>query len=392
MKAVIVTMLNRFVWVLLALTPAALYGQALLPSQDAYFVPGNATSFGTAVTITVGTALNAQGVVQFDLTQLPAGLLASQVKQASLTLFLDHVSAAGTVNIYAANGAWTESTITGLNAPAPAAIVASNVAVNTANTYITVDATAAVQAWLNGTVSNNGFLIQAALAATSVQFDSKENTNTSHPAILTIDAASSGPAGPTGAQGATGPTGPTGANGSIGATGATGTNGATGTTGATGPTGANGANGAAGATGANGTNGTNGAAGPAGPIGPQGIQGPPGTASNIFPTDTALLGTGTIADTDIRTIFVIGANATVTLPHCNSGTPYDGKKLTFITYNTPSASPVFVVQGTDTFGDTLGNFSATSATYSPNPAQPYNGFVCTNAVPSHSGVWLTVNF
>jgi hypothetical protein len=94
----------------------------------------------------------------------------------------------------------------------------------------------------------------------------------------------------------------------------------------------------------------------------------------------------------MRAFFVIGATATVTLPHCNnSGTLYDGKKLTFITYGTPSAAPTFVVQGTDTFGDTLGNQTAAFAAFTPNAAQPYNGFVCTNAITGH-GVWLTVNF
>jgi hypothetical protein len=45
----------------------------------------------------------------------------------------------------------------------------------------------------------------------------------------------------------------------------------------------------------------------------------------------------------------------------------------------------------DVFGDTIGNFTAAGATFTPNPAQPYNGFVCTNAITTH-GVWLMVNF
>jgi hypothetical protein len=98
-----------------------------------------------------------------------------------------------------------------------------------------------------------------------------------------------------------------------------------------------------------------------------------------------------IADTDTRTIFVIGATASITLPHCNNGTLFDGKKLTFITYNSGTVAPSFVVQGNDVFGDTIGNFSAAGATFSPNPVQPVNGFVCTNAITSH-GVWLAVNF
>ncbi|HEX4276791.1 MAG TPA: DNRLRE domain-containing protein [Bryobacteraceae bacterium] len=338
--------LNPFVTALLATLPAAVYAQTLVPSQDAYVVPGNGSNFGVPPTITVGGASNAQGLVQFDLTQLPAGLQPPQVLKATVTLFLDNVSAAGSVNIYVANGSWAETAVTGNNAPAAGAVVASNVPVTTKNSFITVDATAAVQAWLNtgSPTPNDGFLIQAALAATSVQFDSKENVNTSHPAALTISVASTGPQGPQGSAGPQGATGPQGAQGSQGSEGG---------------------------------------------VGP---QGPAGAITNIFPTDTSTLGSATIADGDTRTIFVIGSSASVTLPHCNaSPNLFDGKKLTFITYNTGASSPKFLLQGSDVFGDTIGNFSP--GTYTPNPAQPANGFVCTNAIAGHTtGVWLAVNF
>jgi hypothetical protein len=108
------------------------------------------------------------------------------------------------------------------------------------DTFIAMDATAAVQGWISTSGSNNGFMILAN-TGTSVQFASKENTTTSHPATLTIVLASNGPTGPTGAQGAVSATG---AQGSVGAAGANGT------TGAQGPTGPTGAQGAVGATGA----------------------------------------------------------------------------------------------------------------------------------------------
>jgi hypothetical protein len=363
----------------LAMLPAAVYGQTLVPLQDAYIVPANGSNFGVPPTITVGGATNAQGLVQFDLTQLPPGVLPSQVLQATFTLFLDNVSSAGSINIYVANGAWTEAGVNGNNAPSPASLVASNVSVSTKNTFITVDATAAVQAWLNSPTANDGFLIQAALAATSVQFDSKENVNTSHAATLTVSLASTGPQGPQGVQGTTGSQGPQGPQGAIGSQGTAGTNGATGP------------QGPQGATGPQGPQGPQGNAGATGSAGAQGPQGPAGSLTNIFPTDTSALGTGTIADNDIRTIFVIGSSAKVTLPHCNNGTLFDGKKLTFITYNTGSSAPSFVVQGNDVFADTIGNFTGTAATFTPNQAQPFNGFVCTNAIAGH-GVWLVVNF
>ncbi len=196
------------------LLPVAIYGQVLTPSQDSYVVPGNGTNFGTAVTLTVGSSAS-QGLVQFDLSHLPAGVTPNQVSQALLTLFVDHVGVPGTVTIYAANGNWTETAVNGVNAPVPGAVVATNVGVAATDSYVTVDATAAVQNWISG-APNNGFIILAAATGTSVQFDSKENTSTSHAATLSLSLASVGPAGPAGPMG---PAGSAGAQGPIGATG-----------------------------------------------------------------------------------------------------------------------------------------------------------------------------
>src|SRR5271154_5560078 len=97
--------LTRFAVAALALAPIAGFAQTLAPSQDAYYVPGNASNFGTATTVTAGSS-GSIGLVQFDLTQLPGGLTSAQVQKATLTLFLDHVNAAGTINVDTASGFW----------------------------------------------------------------------------------------------------------------------------------------------------------------------------------------------------------------------------------------------------------------------------------------------
>jgi hypothetical protein len=176
--------------VLVAL-PVMVFGQALVPSQDAYAVPSSSNNFGSSPTITVGGTSNAQGLVQFDLSQLPSSITASRVSKATLTLFVDHVSVPGTVNVSAAAAAWTESGVNGGNLPSAGTSVASNVSASNTNSFITVDATAAVQSWLTTPSSNYGFLIQG-VSTTSVQFDSKENTNTSHPATLTFSLSQQG--------------------------------------------------------------------------------------------------------------------------------------------------------------------------------------------------------
>ena len=200
-----------------AFAPLAIFAQTIPVAQDAYIVPGVATNFGTSGNITVGSSAS-QGLVMFDLTQLPAGTLGSSVQKATLTLFANHAGAPGTINISAANGMWSETGVNGNNAPVPGAAVATNVAVTASLQFVTVDVTAAVQGWVNLPATNNGFLLTAN-GNTSVQFDSKESTNTSHPATLAILLANTGPAGvagPMGAPGATGPQGPVGPRGLTG--------------------------------------------------------------------------------------------------------------------------------------------------------------------------------
>ena len=259
---------------LAALVPAAVMAQSLLPLQDAYVVPGNSSNFGTAVNITVGSS-GSEGLVQFDLSSLPNNVSAGNIQRALLTLYVNHINTPGSINILTANGIWTETGVNGTNAPVGSATLASGVAIGNSGVYITVDATAAVQGWITDPSTNNGFLIQAN-GSTSVQFDSKESSATSHAAVLSIYIANSGPAGPTGPQGLTGATGPTGANGVTGPTGATGSAGANGATGPTGATGSAGANGVTGPTGATGSAGANGATGPTGATGTVGAVGATG--------------------------------------------------------------------------------------------------------------------
>lgn len=204
----------------IALVPIALSAQTFLPSQDSYFIPGQATTHGTATTIEVGV-LGSAGLVQFDLSLLPSGLTANQVATATLTLFEDEVDGSGTFNIDTVNGPWTETGVDGANNPVPLAAVATDVATQSPNTFISVDVTAAVREWVTVPTSNNGFIITAN-GGTKVRFDSKENAATSHEAVLNIvlvDSGPDGPAGPTGPTGPTGATGPTGPAGPVGPSG-----------------------------------------------------------------------------------------------------------------------------------------------------------------------------
>jgi hypothetical protein len=266
---------------LLAILQTAVWAQSTPLVGDAFFNPGAANNFGATVNLNVGGTTQSQGLVQFDLGKLPAGTISSNVLFATLRLFVNKVSAPGTVNIYAANSAWSESTVNGLVAPGPGTLVAGPITVSVAGTYIVIPVTSQVQTWVNG-APNNGFLIQASSSGTSLFFDSKESTATSHPAALEVvlvpQGGTPGAAGPAGPAGATGPTGAVGPTGPQGDPGASGLAGAAGTPGAIGPSGP------AGPPGVAGTKGATGLAGAAGPLGASGPAGPPGAAGATGPT------------------------------------------------------------------------------------------------------------
>jgi hypothetical protein len=348
----------RFLCGLFLLSPA-IFAQSAPLVQDSFVVPGNASNYGSTTTLNVGGPSASQALVQFDLTQLPAGTTASGIAKATLVLFVNKLSAAGTVNFSVANGIWTESSANGASGtPVAAAAVASGVTINNSSDYIAVDATAAVQAWLNGT-TNSGFIITPNTGTgVNIFFDSKESTTTSHPAVLNVTLVGSG--GTTGATGATGPTGagtagatgqagptgatgPTGTNGSSGATGTTGATGAgsTGATGATGPTGTNGSNGATGTTGPTGTNGSNGSAGS------NGATGPTGGFSGYTKLGT-LTSTQTLSTTSTG-FYPVNDGVTVTLPPATTA----GQALIFVDV-TSISSGITINAGS---GDTIINLS-----------------------------------
>lgn len=169
---------------LLLLMCTAAFGQ-LTPSGDSYTATATPTkNFGTATTL--GVESSETTYIQFNLSSIPAGYTSSDITQATLKLYVNTVTTAGSFNVDYVNGAWTESTITADNAPALGTTIAASVPLVTAdkNQYILINVTEAVQAWLSGT-ANDGIAL-VGNSPVSATFDSKENTTTSHPAELDI--------------------------------------------------------------------------------------------------------------------------------------------------------------------------------------------------------------
>ena len=210
-------------------------------TDDAYTSSGSATrNFGaTSSVLVTGPITNAKaatGFLKFDLSSLPAGTPSGEVVEAILRLWVNRVSAPGSFNVYQVAGPWTEEGITKASTPPLGTVEATAVPVTSVSSFVTVDLTDLVKDWIDGVVPNDGIALAPSTDAISVQFDSKENTTSSHEPKLEITlyggpAGPEGPIGPQGAQGPVGPIGPQGVKGDKGDPGSQGLQGIQGVTG-----------------------------------------------------------------------------------------------------------------------------------------------------------------
>lgn len=174
--------------VLLAATSSSL--AQITPSADAYTNSASAgTNFGTAVTLgAANTATSIQkSYIQFDLSSIPSGFKGTNIAKASLKLYVNSVTTAGSFNVDYVTGPWAEKTITGNLSPTIGTTVVGSVPLTSAlvHDYVLVDVTPAVVAWLNGTQANDGLAL-VANSPLNATFDSKENTTQSHAPELDI--------------------------------------------------------------------------------------------------------------------------------------------------------------------------------------------------------------
>jgi hypothetical protein len=223
--------------------------------QDSYIDNKNKDNTGSNTNIRVtrnGTQI-IRAFVKFSLATLPAGITANNVVEARLRLWVDSNSnQLGSITMTPVTTAWEESTITNLTIGAMTFGLPkiSDLPINSNSDFVSIDVTAWVKGWVNGTLINEGFVIDPASTANlNLYFDSKEGNQTSHEPRLEIELASAGPQGPPGPTGPQGPVGATGPAGPAGAPGATGPAGPEGAAGATGPAGSPGPPGPAGSPG-----------------------------------------------------------------------------------------------------------------------------------------------
>ena len=247
-------------------------------------------NFGTSPNLLV-SPINT-GYLKFKLTPtVPVGTQGSDVSKATLKIYVGNISTPGTIDVIQAAESWNEKTVTARNAPAMGDVLATGVVIdaNKKGQFLLIDVTNAVRQWLD--TSTNYGLVLIAHDATSVSFDSKENSQTSHESELIVSLNSR-----------MGPQGPQGERGEKGETGATGTQG---------PEGAQGPQGQPGPAGPQGEKGDTGAKGDPGPAGPS------GSAPNKF--DPTLVG---LIRWDLLQIYPV-----YTLPGGAAGAAFDGENL-----------------------------------------------------------------
>lgn len=234
----------------LAALPVMAVAQPIL-LDDIYF-SGGAPFNNNSLVVQGGGAPKTTYLKFNKAVNVPAGTTSAKIAKATLKLYVQSVTHAGTFRVFPVDPA----SPTAVTEPGPFAApilgptpVGGTVTVNKKDEWVSVDITPLVKSWFPpAAIGNKGIaLVGSALA--NFAFDSKEFNGTSHEAVLEIQFVGEGPTGstgPTGPQGAAGPQGPAGPIGPIGPTGDTGPTGATGATGATGDTGPTGATGPSG--------------------------------------------------------------------------------------------------------------------------------------------------
>jgi hypothetical protein len=176
------------------LLAAALAGEAasafdaVLTADSGVALKSKPVNMGAYPTLPVNEGHNA--LFKFDYSLLPAGSSVDQVSVATLTVFVNRVTAPGAINLFSVNGDWSEAavpdvTFTPLAGSSNVMISASN-----KNSFVSFDVTALVKSWIGG-ATNYGVAIGAdpSAATVALTLDSKENIAGGHCATLDLELA-----------------------------------------------------------------------------------------------------------------------------------------------------------------------------------------------------------
>jgi len=172
------------------------FAQSVLVS-DAYTSATSANgNFGTNPVLTV--SVNNTAYVKFDIARtLPAGTKGDDVARATVKFYVNKVATAGKLDVYPIMDEWNEKTITANNAPpiGQLALTTQQIGKDAQGNYVLIDITDLVKLWLadgQNAVPNNGFALAPHPVdpdtpnLADINFDSKENSQTSHDGLLSV--------------------------------------------------------------------------------------------------------------------------------------------------------------------------------------------------------------
>ena len=184
--------------ILLSALATGTFAQTVLVSDahtSATSVNGN---FGTNPTLTVSG--NNTAYVRFEIAPtLPAGTKGDNVARATVKFYLSKVTTAGKLDVYPILADWDEKTITANNAPqiGPLLLTTQQIEKDAQGDYVLIDITDLVKQWLGdgsgqSALPNYGFALSPhpvdpdTPQLADMNFDSKENSQTSHDGMLSV--------------------------------------------------------------------------------------------------------------------------------------------------------------------------------------------------------------
>ncbi len=182
--------------VVLLSASAASFGQAVLVADSYTSLTSANGNFGGNPSLTV-SATNA-AFVKFNFASVfPAGTRADDVSKATVKFYVSKVANAGKLDLYAVAADWDEKTLTANNAPTlgALALTSQQIGKDAQGNYIVIDITALVKQWLGdgqNALPNYGFALAPHPTDANtpqlidISLDSKENSQTSHDALLAV--------------------------------------------------------------------------------------------------------------------------------------------------------------------------------------------------------------
>ncbi len=172
--------------VLMLFSAVLTFGQ-ITPSDDAYTLTTTPKrNYGGSGSLQLESG-KATVFLRFDLSSIPSTYTSSNIAKATLKLYANSVTKPGNFNVNYVLGSWSEKTITAQKAPAIGTTIASGLTVTAGSkdSYISVDVTTALCAWLDRSQDNDGIAL-VANHPLKMDFASKEYDSASHSPELGI--------------------------------------------------------------------------------------------------------------------------------------------------------------------------------------------------------------